>query len=98
MARCARAYLNCGRRVVSVTEIVSLVAKPTPQMTSIGEEASSRQSDVLVDRLDTAVSPLDEELRVEKALDAENNTVLAAKANGNTVTRQSCARRCRLTQ
>ncbi len=67
-------------------------------MTTVGKEASSSKSDVLVDRLDAAVSSLDEELRMEKALNTENNTVLATQTDGNAVTRQRCTRQQRPTR
>jgi hypothetical protein len=58
-----------------VTEVVGLFPPSLSQVLAVGQQTCSCHADVGIDRLYTLVRAFDEELGVEKALDAEDHSV-----------------------
>lgn len=77
-------HLQRHGRVVGVTKVVGLVPQSAGNVLAIREKARSGKTNVLVDRLYPPVRALDQKLRVEKALNTQDDTVLAADTDGDT--------------
>lgn len=77
-------YPNGDWRVVGVSKVCAFLPCSTTDVLAVCEETSSCESNVLVDRLYSSIRTLDEEFRVEKSLDTEDDTVGTYEAHGDT--------------
>lgn len=76
-------HLNGGGGVVSVAEVVSLVAEAAAQVLAIRKKAGGSSTDVLIHRLYPSIRTLHKELGVKKTLHSQNDAIGATNTHSH---------------
>jgi len=66
---------------ILIPKVRSLFPSPTRQVFAVGQQPSRGESNVCIERLYSLVCAFDEEFRVEKTFDSEDDTVRASKSD-----------------